>query len=160
VQMYFNGNTNVGLTINLSGTIQPGDVFVVAQSNANDAIKAQADQLSSAGWFNGDDAVVLVRGITKLDVIGQIGVDPGTQWGTDGTTTLDHTLRRKGTIEAGDPNGDDAFDPAVEWNGFPVDTVDGLGSHTIGEEDAAPTVTGTSPDNGATGVAANADVSV
>lgn len=34
----------------------------------------------------------------------------------------DNTLRRKGPIEAGDPTGTDAFDPAAEWNGFAVDT--------------------------------------
>ena len=40
VQMYFNGSTTPGLTISLTGTVAIGDVFVLAQSNANAAILA------------------------------------------------------------------------------------------------------------------------
>ena len=32
-------------------------------------------------------------------------------------------------IEAGDANGSDLFDPAVEWDGFAIDTFHGLGAH-------------------------------
>ena len=46
---------------------------------------------------------------------------PGTEWGTGLTSTADNTLRRKLPIEAGDANGGDAFDPAVEWDGFATD---------------------------------------
>jgi hypothetical protein len=65
-----------------------------------------------------------------VDVIGQIGVDPGAQWGTSPNDTLDQTLRRNGQICAGDPNGSDPFDPATQWISFPADTFDGLGAHT------------------------------
>jgi predicted extracellular nuclease len=129
VAMYFNGASSPGLTINLNGTVQPGDVFVVAQTLASSTILAQADQTSSAGWFNGDDAVALMRGVTPVDVIGQIGFDPGAEWGAGLTSTADNTLRRKSTIVAGDTNGGDVFDPAVEWDGFATDTFGGLGSH-------------------------------
>ena len=80
--------------------------------------------------FNGDDAVVLRKGTTVLDVIGRIGEDPGTQWGTGLTTTLDHTLRRKSTIQTGDTNGADVFDPAMEWDGFAINTFNGLGCYS------------------------------
>ncbi len=63
-------------------------------------------------------------------MIGQIGFDPGTEWGTGLTSTADNTLRRKATVCAGDPNGTDAFDPAIEWDGFATDTFGGLGAHT------------------------------
>ncbi|MCK6433644.1 MAG: lamin tail domain-containing protein, partial [Aquabacterium sp.] len=53
VQMYFNGSTSAGLTINLSGTVAPGDVFVLAHASAASAILAQADQTNSSGWYNG-----------------------------------------------------------------------------------------------------------
>ena len=129
VQMFFNGNSVSTLTINLTGTVASGDVYVLAQSSASAAILAQADQTNGAGWFNGDDAVVLRKGTTVVDVIGQIGFDPGTEWGTGLTSTADNTLRRKPTIEAGDTNGGDAFDPAVQWIGFATDTFAGLGSH-------------------------------
>jgi predicted extracellular nuclease len=131
VRMYFNGNPAAGLAITLTGTVAAGDVFVVAQSLASPTILAQADQTNGAGWFNGDDAVVLTKGLGNevVDVIGQIGFDPGTEWGTGLTSTADNTLRRKSSIVAGDTNGADAFDPAVQWDGFAIDTFDGLGVH-------------------------------
>ncbi len=130
VQMFFNGSSSAGLTINLNGTVADGDVFVVAQSSADPAILAQADQTNGAGWFNGDDAVVLAKGGTAIDVIGQIGFDPGSEWGTGDTSTADNTLRRKADICAGDPVGSDVFDPALEWDGYATNTFDGLGAHT------------------------------
>lgn len=164
IQMYFNGSPTATLTINLTGTVANGDVFVVAQSTASTSILNQADQTNSAGWFNGDDAVVLRKGTTVLDVIGQVGFDPGTEWGTGLTSTADNTLRRKDTICAGDTNGADAFDPAIEWDGFATDTFDGLGTHTANCSgvvvDDAPTVAATYPANGATDFAIAANLSV
>jgi hypothetical protein len=128
VQMYFNGSSSAGLTINLTGTVADGDVFVLAQVSADPAILAQADQTNGAGWFNGDDAVVLRKGTTVIDVIGQIGFDPGTEWGTGVISTADNTLRRKCGVVQGDANGSDAFDPAVEWDGFATNTFGDLGS--------------------------------
>ena len=59
IQMYFNGNTSAELTIALTGSVADGDVFVLAQSSADPAILAQTDMTNGAGWFNGDDVVVL-----------------------------------------------------------------------------------------------------
>ena len=132
VAMYFNGSTTPLTQVNLNGTVQPNDVFVLAQSLADAAILAQADQMSSASWYNGDDAVVLMKGATVVDAIGQIGFDPGAEWGTGLTSTADNTLRRKSTILAGDTNGANEFDPAVEWDGFATNTFDGLGAHSTG----------------------------
>ncbi|MBD1929609.1 lamin tail domain-containing protein [Trichocoleus sp. FACHB-90] len=133
VQMYFNGSSSAGLTINLTGTVANGDVFVLAQSNANAAILAQADQTSAASWFNGDDAIVLRRGGatgTIIDVIGQVGVDPGTEWGSGLISTADNTLRRKSSVTTGDTIENNAFDPSIEWDGFATDTLDDLGRYT------------------------------
>jgi predicted extracellular nuclease len=159
VQMFFNGSATAGLTINLTGSVASGDVFVLAHSSALPAVLAQADQTNGAGWFNGDDAAVLRHGTTVLDVIGQIGVDPGTEWGTGLTSTADNTLRRKAAIEAGDSNGGDAFDPAVEWDGFATDTFDGLGFHGV-PPDGAPSVVATTPANGAGAVAVDTSIGI
>lgn len=131
VRMYFNGSASAGLTITLAGTVAAGDVYVLAQSTAAAAILAQADQVNGSGWFNGDDAVALYHVPTAsiIDVVGQIGFDPGTEWGAGLTSTADNTLRRKATILNGDPNGANAFDPSIEWDGFAVNTFDGLGAH-------------------------------
>ena len=160
VQMFFNGSATSTLTINLTGTVAQGDVFVLAQSSAAAAILAQADQTNGAGWFNGDDAVVLRKGTTVLDVIGQIGVDPGTEWGSGLASTADNTLRRKTSVVAGDPNGGDAFDPSLEWDGYAMDTIDGLGAHGTPPGDTAPTVTASTPADGAADVAVGTTLSL
>ncbi len=160
VQMFFNGSSTVGLTINLTGTVAAGDVHVIAQSSANAAILAQADQTSGAGWFNGDDAVVLGKGTTVLDVIGQIGIDPGVS-GAAGlpappTTRCDASRRSTPATRM----ATNAFDPADEWDGYATDTFDGLGAHSTTSVDAAPTVATTVPANGSSGAAKAADISI
>ena len=130
LQYYFNGSTSAGRTINLSGQVAAGDVFVIAHSSADTAILSQADQTSGGGWYNGDDAVVLLHGGVVIDAIGQIGVDPGTQWGTGSISTQDNTLQRNSNITTGDNNPNDAFDPAAEWQGFANNTFTGLGVHS------------------------------
>lgn len=133
IRMYFNGNPVSTLQITLAGVVAPGDVYVLAHSAASAPIAAVADQFNGSGWFNGDDAVALyhVPTATIVDVIGQIGFDPGTEWGSGLTSTADNTLRRKDAITGGDSNGSDAFNPATEWDGFATDTFSGLGSHGI-----------------------------
>ncbi|WP_019180486.1 ExeM/NucH family extracellular endonuclease [Microbacterium yannicii] len=131
IAQYSNGNTSTSFTAALTGTIAPDDVFVFAHGAADPAILAQADQVSAtnAGLFNGDDAVALVKSGTIVDVLGQIGVDPGTEWGTGATSTADNTLRRAAGTCVGDATGTDAFDPAAGWAGFAQNTFDGLGTH-------------------------------
>ncbi len=162
VQMFFNGNPVSTLTINLTGAVADGDVYVLAQSSANATILAQADQTNGSGWFNGDDAVVLRKGTTIIDAIGQSGFDPGAEWGTGLISTADNTLRRADTICAGDPNNLDAFDPSIEWEGFATDTFGGLGAHTTNcsAVDAAPEVTSTYPVDGAADFPIAANLSV
>ncbi|MFF5175316.1 lamin tail domain-containing protein [Micromonospora sp. NPDC000089] len=130
LQLYFNGATT-STNIALTGTVAAGDTFVFAASSAAPAILAQADQTYGSSLFNGDDAIVLRKGGTVLDSIGQVGVDPGTEWGTGLTSTADNTLRRLPSVTAGDTDPSDAFDPAAQWAGFPTDTFDGLGAHAV-----------------------------
>jgi predicted extracellular nuclease len=156
VQFFANANTTAGLTIGLTGSVAAGDVYVLAQSTADAAIIAAADQTnSSTSWFNGNDTVVLRKGADVIDSLGQIANNPTTEWGTGLVSTADNTLRRKASICAGDPIATDAFDPSLEWDGFANGTFDGLGAHTAdcGTEppvDEAPTVVSFTPANGAT----------
>jgi predicted extracellular nuclease len=134
VQMCFNGNP-CSLVIPLTGSVADDDVYVLAHSSATNAtIVSQADQTNGAGWFNGNDAVLLRKNGVVIDSIGQREANPGTEWGTGLTSTADNTLRRKSTVLAGDTIATDAFDPAVEWDGFAIDTTAGLGGHATGEE--------------------------
>lgn len=136
LQLHSNGAAAPSQSVALTGTVADGDVFVVSRADADPALVAQADQLAPAvvNW-NGDDAIVLRSGGAGgavVDVIGQVGFDPGTEWGTGATSTADNTIRRKPTVTAGDTDPSDPFDPAVEWDGFPINTFDGFGSHTVG----------------------------
>ena len=78
---------------------------MLAQVNAVAAVLAQADQTTANFLYNGDDAVALRRDGTIVDVIGQIGVDPGAEWGSGDASTADATLRRKPGVHAGDADG-------------------------------------------------------
>jgi uncharacterized protein len=130
LELYSNGAPTPSQSVALTGTVAEGDVYVVSRADADPALVAQIDQLAPAvaNW-NGDDAVALRKAGALVDVIGQIGFDPGTEWGTGDTSTADNTIRRKPGIDAGDTNGGDAFDPAAEWDGFPINTFDGFGTH-------------------------------
>jgi cysteine-rich repeat protein len=126
VRVYFNGSVTVGNTINLTGTVAPGDVYTLCHNLAS--FSASCDQTSGSLSFNGDDAVELFCAGNKIDVIGQIGFDPGAEWGTGLTSTADNTLRRKCSVTIGDSNGADVFDPSIQWVGSAIDDFSGVGS--------------------------------
>jgi predicted extracellular nuclease len=127
--IYFNGSATPASTILLGGSLAGGEAWVLAHVSA--AFASSADQTSNALSFNGDDALVLeVDGIV-VDSIGQVGVDPGPEWGTGSTSTQDNTLRRMPQVLAGDTDPSDAFDPSVQWLGFATNTFGGLGTHVV-----------------------------
>ncbi|MDO6433213.1 ExeM/NucH family extracellular endonuclease [Flavitalea sp. BT771] len=143
IQMYFNGSTTASTTISLTGTVAPNGVFVLAQASASFASSSFVNQTSSASFYNGDDAIVLRKGGasgTIVDAIGQVGVDPGTEWGSGLVSTADNTLRRKASVCAGDTNPSDVFDPAAQWDGFATDDFSGLGVHTSACATAGPSI--------------------
>lgn len=134
---YFNGNTSAGTEIELSGCIAPGDVHVVCDDGAASAFTDEADQLPTNNFFNGDDAVALTRGpstpsgpIFLLDIVGTIGEDPGSQWGDFSRGTKEQTLRRKSNVTSGSIDNDPGFPTLNEWERYPQNNSDDLGSHT------------------------------
>ena len=70
--MVFNGSISAVLSINLTGSVAAGDAYV------RDAIWQQVDPLKhmlirstiAMSWYNGDDAIALVKGTSIIDVIG------------------------------------------------------------------------------------------
>ena len=73
-----------------------------------------------------------------MDVIGQIGADPGAQWGSGETSTADHTLAGSRPCRQATRTAPGAFDPSAEWLGLPIDTFDGLGQHTVDQTPEGP----------------------
>jgi parallel beta-helix repeat protein len=132
--IYWNGSPTASATRVLSGILADGDVFVITPTDAAAEIRAVADLIvayPSPVHFNGDDAVAIrrVSDGSLVDVIGQIGFDPGSVWGTNPITTAEHTLVRMDTVRAGDTDGSNAYDPAGEWISFPQNTFTYIGSY-------------------------------
>ncbi|MEH7156087.1 chitobiase/beta-hexosaminidase C-terminal domain-containing protein [Neobacillus drentensis] len=137
LEHYSNGASTTTFKMSLSSdptaTLANGSTFVISRSDADPAIVAKANLLDAGktviNW-NGDDAVVLKHNGTIIDVIGQVGVDPGTAWGTT-VKTMDQTIVRKSSVTAGDSNPSDAFDPATEWDSLGLNVFTNLGIHTM-----------------------------
>lgn len=123
-------------TFTADATLAPGEVWVIADSRANAAILAVADQTNNF-LSNGDDgfALAYIDGSDTLyiDWIGDFGPDIGDGWTVAGVAnaTKDHTLVRKTEVTKGNlwansvgTNPDDS-----EWVVHPVDTFDFLGEH-------------------------------
>jgi len=131
VKIYSNGATTPSSTTNLIGTISAGGTHVLASTALT--LFSVANQTSSNINFNGNDAVVLETTSGQvIDVIGKIGEDPGSAWGSGSVTTVDKTLRRKVTIRSGDADGSNDFTPSLEWEGFAIDNFSDLGKHIVG----------------------------
>lgn len=142
IRMYFNGSSASTLSVPLAGTVAASEAFVLVNGSASDALKAFGDQITSGNWFNGDDVIALFKGDTAVDVFGQIGVDPGAEWGSGVTGAADASLRRHANVCVGDTDGANPFNPADQWDGFPIDTFADLGTHAVdcgGEEEPPPT---------------------
>jgi predicted extracellular nuclease len=128
VQLYANGNTTPVTTLSLSGTIAAGDVYLIVNSGANDSIKVVKDTTSAVTNFNGNDAVVLLKGTDTLDVIGIVGNDPGAGgWAVGSGFTTDKTLVRADTVHDGTKNW--ALS-STQWVVLPKDTIR-LGYHSM-----------------------------
>lgn len=120
---HFNGKLQPA-RLALHGELQAGTFYVLCSSALASAQPALCDRSTNL-TFNGDDALALVCDGQPLDVIGQLGVDPGAAWG-DGSTA-DHTLRRRCSVVAGRQDGSQPFDPKVEWLVLGPDLFDDLG---------------------------------
>jgi hypothetical protein len=127
VKLYTNGGTTATNTLQLPNkNLAPDDVYVIANSAAIAAILSVDDTTSSVTNFNGDDAVVLFKNTDTLDIIGDVGVDPGVSWVVGTGTTVDYTLVRKATVNKGQRNW---VTGANEWDVYPNNTTTYLGGH-------------------------------
>lgn len=125
IELYANGAVAPTNKIQLEGTLEDGQTFVIVHNQADPDLKAKADlEIGSVTNFNGDDAFVLKKGDAAIDSFGQVGARD-TGWGTD------VTLVRNPTVTKGDGITDDAFDRTAEWAVHPKDTFNYLGSHEL-----------------------------
>lgn len=115
-----NGSGSYTGNLALSGTLNNGETYIIANSSASSTILDLADLTSgnSPMDFNGNDAVALFKNGIQIDEVGVF--NQVASWGTD------VTLRRKSSITS----------PATtynvaNWDSFSTDTFSGLGSHTF-----------------------------
>ncbi len=141
-KVYLSGNggsfTN---EFDLSGTIASGDVYVITTDQADPTMLAIADtslSFPSVAHFNGDDALFLVDTVIgdTLDIIGIIGVDPGSSWTVGAGSTENHTLVRNASITNGQT---DWTIGATEWTVNPSNTFSFFGAHTSTCVNTSPT---------------------
>ncbi len=152
LRRYNNGDVNftAGGELALSGTIAPKGVWVVTNSQTTGStgtcdplLRAKADQLDgiypAPTYFNGNDAVTLEFGTTRVDIFGKIGQNPGPDeaWSTDfpydgaGTwITEGHTMIRKASVTGGITVNPDNFNPMAEYDTLPENSWDSLKMHT------------------------------
>ena len=124
-----NGSATSSASFTMFGNLNPGNVYVISNSQATGNIPIESDTVSGVISYNGDDAVWLQKISTgdTLDIIGVIGVDPGTNWPVDTGSTVNHTLIRKINIQSGQT---DWAIGATEWDIYVQDMDDSLGFHT------------------------------
>ena len=97
-------------------------LIIAVFTNANAAISF----LRTDGfWSRVDDGYDGVR----YDMVGLVGNDPGTFWGTGSKTTSDDTLIRNPTVCTHNSYGDATL---AEWTGISPAVYTNLGSHTYG----------------------------
>lgn len=107
IELYGNGSDTVTRSLDFSTLTNTnlinGQTLVVHSASANDYIKNQGDVASGVIYFNGDDAIALLKNNVVIDVIGKIGEDPGAGWEVAGMSeaTKNHTLIRKTSIIKG-----------------------------------------------------------
>ncbi|WP_338751884.1 endonuclease [Bacillus sp. FJAT-52991] len=124
LEMHSNGATTATNKVNLTGTLESNDTYVIYHKDAAPEIKKQGDlENSTVVNFNGDDPVVLRKDGAVVDSIGQAN-------GSKNNFGADVTLVRKSSVISGDTNIEDAF-VATEWNSSTKDDVSNLGSHEM-----------------------------
>ena len=126
VKTFNNGSAVANHEVSLTGTLAPGEVYTIVNPSAVPELVAVADLLNDVTLFNGNDATTLERNGTVVDVLGEVGVNPGSGWPVNDITMLHNTLVRIPQVTTGSPNWDVVDD---QWMDYPENTFDFFGEH-------------------------------
>lgn len=135
LETYNDGVTSPQNSLNLSGIIQPGDVYVIGNSAAVPAILNVSDITNNVTFFNGNDPIVLRKNGVIIDIMGIIGpefdpLEPNGFLVNGGPENMsEHTLVRKPEVTAGSTNWAIGQN---QWEPYPQNTFSFLGYHDIG----------------------------
>ena len=134
---YFSGGSTAPTSIlTLSGILADGETHVIANPSAFPNILTVADVTSSTVTsFDGDDQLALKKLSTAsyADILGRIGTDPGSYWGSGTLVTKDRTLVRKSTVTGGVTSNPPSGFPtlATQWDSYYQNSYSRLGSHSL-----------------------------
>lgn len=128
IYRYNNGSAIASDSLFMVGMLAAGDVYVAGNPSAITAILNVSDTTHTITFFNGDDAMLLKNKISgdTLDIIGIVGIDPGTNWAVGSGATSEFTLVRDPNVQEGTMNW--ALS-STQWLVFPQNTTDSLGAH-------------------------------
>ncbi|WP_440056548.1 ExeM/NucH family extracellular endonuclease (plasmid) [Pseudoalteromonas sp. T1lg65] len=138
VNFFFNGAQEARTNIELSGTLAAKATYVIAHADAAAEVVNKAQLTNKSSWFNGDDAITLTRNGDVVDSLGQLGVDPGSEWIDGEVRTKDRTLVRKNTITTGRTDATAEFAGESQWLVLAKDDFSNLGSHINGGDVPEP----------------------
>lgn len=125
-----NGGTANDIDFKMVGTLAPYGVYVIGNIAAHADIQSVSDTVmpyNSVVHFNGDDALVLLKGTDTIDGIGERWKDPGSEWVVGSGSTKDYTLVRKSTVKGGQLDWNTG---KGEWDVNANNTFTYLGKHT------------------------------
>ena len=129
MELYNNGATEPNQELNLTGSIPQGGTYVIGNSQATPALQNLSDVTSQLTWYNGNDALVLSKNGEAIDIVGVVGQDPGDAWTVfSGGAMAEHTLVRKPNVGHGTTDWEES---QAQWDSYPQDTFDFLGSHQV-----------------------------
>lgn len=136
LRLYSNGTTTPSSDVALAGTLTNGTVAVYRNSSAALTLPTGVvASVNAACNWSGDDAVSLYKTSAgaAVDIFGCIGERPVPAWTNETLSTQNRTLQRKSTVTGGVTVNPAAGFPTLgtEWDGYAVDTVSGLGTHTM-----------------------------
>lgn len=129
IKIYANGGSTASSTIPLIGTLNPGQLYIIANNQASQTILSKANSITGSLNFTGNDAVELVNTVTTetIDLIGEIGINPGTSWIVGTGNTQNHTLIRNASIDAGTMIWSGVSN--TQWDVATLDDLSNLGWH-------------------------------
>jgi large repetitive protein len=127
---YNNGSPTPTDSLFPQGTLAPGAVYVAGNPSAIPAITGVSDTLHTITFFNGDDVLSLknIATNTVVDIIGIVGVDPGTNWPVGSGATSEFTLVRMIGVQQGNTNWAVA---ATQYDVYPQNTTTFIGNHSM-----------------------------
>ena len=129
LRLHTSAVVDAGQTLALTGTLGTNETLVICNARIDAAAAGSCDLMDGVINHNGNDAYTLVCDGMVVDSFGQLGTDPGEAWENAGVSSKDQTLRRRCDVDGADTDTSDAFDPSIDYDSFPTNTFDGLGSH-------------------------------